>query len=205
MKFTASALTTLALISQAAAKFCAFDTLLGLGTSTFDLPYNFHLLTRGENGTTYPVVSAPVPEGGSFFFSLFIGSKNIPLDDPSVPTFTMQGGTAYANGGRVTASEGISLLAPIPLYVAADNRQYVQGFAAVNVTCDGKPELSLRFTNLLPIPLAPASVNGTLAPGSAVLTPIVDSLLTLYNPIDLIVVPIKPKDQSVRRRRAFVA
>jgi hypothetical protein len=178
MKVSISAIAALALASQVTAKFCAFDTLLGLGTSNFDLPYSFKLLTRGENGTTYPVVSAPAPLGGSFFFSLFVGAKNLSLDDPSVATFQLQGGTAYSSNGRVTATLGIPILSPIPLYISADDRQYEQGFAAVNVTCDGRPEVSLRFTNLLPVPLAPASVNGTYAPGSAVLTPIVDSLLS---------------------------
>jgi hypothetical protein len=178
MKFSTSAVATLALVSQATASFCGFNSLLGLGTSNFDYPGNFKLLTRGENGTTYPVVSGPVPTPGGFFFSLFVGAKGLSLDDPSVATFQLQGGTAYSTNGRVTATLGIPILAPIPLYISADDRQYEQGFAAVNVTCDGKPEVSLRFTNLLPVPLAPASVNGTYAPGQAILTPIVDSLLS---------------------------
>jgi len=154
------------------------------------LPYRFNLVARNNNGTTYPVIRSQDPEPGSFFFGLSLGAASTPLSDSSVPSFLLQGETAYADNGLVASTQGIPLLEPIPVYVSSDDRQYEQGFQAVNVTCAGVQQLSLRFTNLLPLPLASAAVNNTFAPGSAILSPLLDGLLTLFAPVDLIVVPV---------------
>lgn len=179
MKFTLSTITFLALTSKAAADLCAWDTLLGLGSLT-TLPYKFNLVARDDNGTTYPIVRSSTPEPGSFFFGLSLGAESTPLSDASVPSFQLQGETAYADNGLVASTQGIPLLGPLPVYVSSDNRQYEQGFQAVNVTCADKQQLSLRFTNLLPLPLASAAVNNTFAPGSALLSPILDGLLSEF-------------------------
>lgn len=181
MKFARTTLATLALAAaRATADLCAWKNLLALG-SPDTLPYEFNLVARSNNGTTYPVVQSTLPLPGGFFFPLSLGAANLSLSDPSVPIFQLQYGTLYAEGGLVTSTEGISLLLPLPVYVSSDNRQEDAGFEAVNATCGDKLEVTIRFAQLLPLALGSAAVNSSFAVGSTILSPLIDNTLSKYN------------------------
>ncbi|KAK4503847.1 hypothetical protein PRZ48_004762 [Zasmidium cellare] len=164
--------------------------LLGIGTGKDTLNGTFILQARSASGTLLPIVNSAFPAEGGFFLPLYLGNSTTDLDAFTTPLFTLQSGSAYANGGTRLATMTNPLLKAQALYLGADSSQFSHMFEAVNATCDGKASTLLRFQGIVPIPLATASINQTsFAPGAGISSPILEDLLTTGIPVDLVITP----------------